>query len=383
MEAAQNPHQIEADNFVTRWSQQSHLPGKPEIERAARLAWDGHLKSVKYMNISSIDLGDIPCNQLVKLVSIVTEGMIIDNMTHANQLVILFSVKCTKLLITKMELSESNTQALVTAMRIRVKSVALLGVTLDIEKLIQYNGLGSCIEFRVYDQDTRRRYGDMLKGWAGADEKKWRVTLDNEEIGLFLHSMNPILDKIKENWTEEFYKPKLKEISEAALLAWEGYLDSVEYMEISEESITCVPRDHIMKLASIVNTRVCMHDMTHADQLSSILTSVQCPVLVLDTMELSEAETQALVTAMRGRVESVRLWSCTLDIDELTQYEGRGHCGELRALRDTRRRYRERLRGWAAEKRWTVTQDDDVGLGFERDPNTKNKATDSDIELKN
>ena len=383
MEAAQHPHQIEADNFVTRWSQQSHLPGKPEIERAARLAWDGYLQSVKYLNISRIDLGDIPCNQLVKLVSIVTEGMIIDNMTHANQLVILFSVKCTKLLITKMELSESNTQALVTAMRIRVKSVALLGVTLDIEKLIQYNGLGSCIEFRVYDQDTRRRYGDMLKGWAGADEKKWRVTLDNEEIGLCLHSMNPILDKIKENWTEEFYKPKLEEISEAALLAWEGYLDSVEYMEISKESITCVPRDHIMRLASIVNTRVCMHDMGHADQLSSILASVQCPVLVLDTMELSEAETQALVTAMRGRVESVRLWSCTLDIDKLTQYEGRGHCGELRALRDTKRRYRERLRGWAAEKRWTVTQDDDVGLGFERDPNTKNKATDSDIELKN
>ena len=77
--------------------------------------------------------------------------------------------------------------------------------------------------------------------------------------------------------------------------------------------------------------------MTHTDKLGSILASVKCPVLVLGKMDLSEAETQALVTAMRDWVHIVELYEdVTMDIEELTQYDGQGGCSVLWMEGDTR-----------------------------------------------
>ena len=77
-------------------------------------------------------------------------------------------------------------------------------------------------------------------------------------------------------------------------------------------------------------------------------------------MKLRDAETRALVTAMRDRVQTVELGDVTLDIEELTQYDGQGHCSELEVWGDMRDRYWERLRRWAADKGWTVTRDRQV-----------------------
>ena len=82
------------------------------------------------------------------------------------------------------------------------------------------------------------------------------------------------------------------EIKRAALLAWEGHLTSVECMEIRNLSITDIPRDHMEKLASIVTQTIYINNMTHADQLGSILASVKCTELILCYMALSEAETR-------------------------------------------------------------------------------------------
>ena len=136
---------------------------------------------------------------------------------------------------------------------------------------------------------------------------------------------------------------------------------------ITNKSITDIPRDQMEKLASIVTERVWIHNMTHADQLGGILASVKLPVLGLYYMRLNQAETQALVTAMRDRVERVRLeYAVTLDIEELTQYDGQGRCWELRVWRDTRERYWDRLRRWAADKGWRVRRDDEWELAMER-----------------
>ena len=83
-------------------------------------------------------------------------------------------------------------------------------------------------------------------------------------------------------------------------------------------------------------------------------------------MKLSEAETRALVTAMRDRVEEVWLYNVTLDMEELTQYNGQGCCSELEVRRDTRTRHGERLWRWAADKGWTVTEDNLWGLVMKR-----------------
>ena len=149
------------------------------------------------------------------------------------------------------------------------------------------------------------------------------------------------------------------------MLVWEGYLTGMERMAITDLNISDIPRDQIEKLASIVTRMVLIVNMTHADQLGSILASVKCPVLWLKNMRLSEAETQALVTAMRDQVEIVTLrGDVTLDIEELTQYDGQGHCSGIWLVGDTRTRHRDRLRRWAADKGWTVTRDKVLGLGL-------------------
>ena len=174
-------------------------------------------------------------------------------------------------------------------------------------------------------------------------------------------------DKIQADWSLS-HSPSEAEVKRAALLASEGYLTSLKCMEIGDINITDIPRDQMEKLASIVTWRVWIDNISHADQLSSILASVQCQELGLWRMELSEAETQALVTAMRDRVQWVGLWNVTLDMEELTQYDGQGLCSVLYVGGDdTRTRYRTRLRRWAADMGWTVTWDNGVlGLVMKR-----------------
>ena len=164
-------------------------------------------------------------------------------------------------------------------------------------------------------------------------------------------------DKIQADWSQFSHCLSVAEIKRAAQLAWEGFLTSMECMWIYDKSITDIPRDHLEKLASIVTEGVWIDNMTHTDQLGSILASVKCTVFRLERMDLSEAETQALVTAMRDRVQWVGLWNVTLDMEELTQYDGQGLCSVLHVWGDTRDRYRNWLRRWAADMLWTVTAD--------------------------
>ena len=112
------------------------------------------------------------------------------------------------------------------------------------------------------------------------------------------------------------------------------------------KSIKDIRLDQMEKLTSIVTGEIYIHNMhmTHANQLGGILASVKCPHLRLLNMELSEAETRALVTAMRDRVQRVELWEVYLDIEELTQYDGLGRCSELRMIRGAQYGYE----GWTA-----------------------------------
>ena len=166
----------EADRIQAAWSQESHVPSKTEVERAALLAQEEYLTSVKYLDIRDMNISDIPSDQMDKLASIATETVVINNMTPASRVSsILSSVQCTELELDNMKLSEKNTRALVTAMRDRVQTVVLYDVTLDIEKLTLYDGQGHCRELEVWSY-ARERYGDRLRRWAA--DKGWRVTWD-------------------------------------------------------------------------------------------------------------------------------------------------------------------------------------------------------------
>ena len=123
----------------------------------------------------------------------------------------------------------------------------------------------------------------------------------------------------------------------------------------------------MVKMASIVTEVVWIANMAPSSQLGSILASVQCPELWLEKMDLTEADTRALVTAMSHHLHLVGLYDrVTLDPEALAAYDGRGRCTELRMEDDTVTRYGERIKRWASEKKWTVTRDDDGWLIVER-----------------
>ena len=159
---------------------------------------------------------------------------------------------------------------------------------------------------------------------------------------------------------------RASEVKTVALLTWEGYLTTLNRMHIVNMDITDIPQAQMEKFTSILTQSVFINNMTPISQLRGILVSVKCHALKLLNMKLSEADSQALVTAMRNRVETVGLGyiglgNITLDVDveELTKYDGRGHCRELEVwgIRD---RARLTLRRWAAVVGWTVTEDNNI-----------------------
>ena len=189
--------------------------------------------------------------------------------------------------------------------------------------------------------------------WIKAFIKAYKDTRRNEA------------DYIQADWSNGLYRPSEAEIERAALLAWEGHLTSVKYMIIKNISITDIPRNHMERLASVVTGFVHIQMMDHADQLSSILANIKCTRLFLCNMELREAETRALVTAMKDRVQFVRMGHVTMDIEELTQYDGQGRCSWFMMGGKTWRHW-EKLRRWAADKGWWMGHDVNGGLEMGR-----------------
>ena len=158
----------------------------------------------------------------------------------------------------------------------------------------------------------------------------------------------------------------MAELKSAALLSQEGYLTNVKYMEISNMDTSNITSDQMGLLSSIVTDQVTISNMSPLSQLGSILDSVKCQWLQLGNMALSEEDTQALVTTMGARVQTVLLErGITLYQETLAAYDGQGHCTKIYVEGDTRDGYGDRLRSWAADRGWTVTENSWC-LGIER-----------------
>ena len=189
-------------------------------------------------------------------------------------------------------------------------------------------------------------------------------------------------ESLIQDWLGKELELTMSELKTVSLLASEGYLTSVYTMNFVYTNTTGIPSDQVEKLASIVTEEVRINNMTPISQLGSILASVKCRKLALMDMRMSSADTIALVAAMRDRVETVELChGLTLDIMELTTYDGRGSCKKIRVYSDTRtmlsgfvrhvfqqlagpaqwddtrRRHKDMLRMWAKYVGWYVRQD--------------------------
>ena len=175
------------------------------------------------------------------------------------------------------------------------------------------------------------------------------------------------VEMIQKKWIQISHRPIVSEVKTAALLAWEGYLASVEFMNIGNINITEIPRDQMDHLTSIVTKRVLIDDITHTNQLSSILASVRCSRLQMVNVALREADTQTLVTTMRDWVQAVWLDNVTFDIEELSWYDGQGACKEITVCGDrSKQELYCRLKSWAHQKQWALTVDNDEMLMMER-----------------
>ena len=122
-----------------------------------------------------------PNNHIVKLASIVTEGVIIYNMIHAKQLasiLVSIKVKCPGLRLDNMQLSLADTRSLVISMRNRVEDVLLYDVAVVIESLCDYDGRGHCTMLRVWGL-TRLKHADRLRRWT--TDVGWTVKRDDDE----------------------------------------------------------------------------------------------------------------------------------------------------------------------------------------------------------
>ena len=192
-------------------------------------------------------------------------------------------------------------------------------------------------------------------------------TMDLPWIKAFMNTRRTDADKIQADWSTKCrsHFPREDEIRRAALLAWEGHLTSVENMKIMNVSITDIPLDHMERLVSVVTGKVNINMIHHTGQLSNILTNVKCPDLCLSEMKLGQSETRALVAAMRDRVQRVRIGHVTMDIEELTQYDGQGRCSWFMMGGKTWRHW-EKLRRWAADKGWWMGHDVNGGLEMGR-----------------
>ena len=177
-------------------------------------------------------------------------------------------------------------------------------------------------------------------------------------------------DQLSSAWFQySAHHPTLSEVKTAARLAWEGQLTAVRNMEIVNIDISDIPNEQIEKLTSNVTERVYIKNMTPNGQINRILASLKNPygVLWLHGMVLSKADTRLMVTAMRDLLEIVTLYGdMTLDIEEMTKYDGQGHCNTICVADETRRKYGARFRRWAERWKWTVRREDDNSLEFER-----------------
>ena len=154
----------------------------PEIiAEAACLTYHGQLEPSPdwKLNLYCVDLSSVPRSHLASLVSYLSCGLDIFNVTGCDLINILDNVKTEKLRIIRRSLNKEETRALVQAMETRVKELGLRDqmmrdqMTLDIRTLLDYSGNGMCSEVECLGK-TAENYREELTSWAM--DRNWKST---------------------------------------------------------------------------------------------------------------------------------------------------------------------------------------------------------------
>ena len=170
-----NPGQIQSLNKRIRRA--LFHGGITEVTCAASLAHHGLLGPVANLDLSNVDLSEVPAQHLASLASCVGSFLKIWNVSGGQQIIsLLTNLKCDGLVISRQFLGQEETQALVQALESGVKLVWLFGgVTLDVEALSEYSGQGVCRVVEI-SGDTAARHREELRNWTS--NRNWRVVED-------------------------------------------------------------------------------------------------------------------------------------------------------------------------------------------------------------
>ena len=154
-----------------------------ELNSAIQLAKDGYLHSMRSLVLKYLNLSGISNDDLKLVAGMVTESVVLWNITHTNQLSdILGNVNCQSVILKKIALTAEETKDLVTAMKNCVEKIEFgWEVSLENQEFCSYfdAGSGKCQMIKLAG-DTRTNYGDNIKNAAeGVD---WTVTKDQNGI---------------------------------------------------------------------------------------------------------------------------------------------------------------------------------------------------------
>jgi len=137
-------------------------------------------------------------------------------------------------------------------------------------------------------------------------------------------------------------------------------ITSVSYMNLRNIDISGIPPDSLASLATRVSGTVIINNVT--GDLTPIVGNIKCDRLYIPNQSLSKEVTQCLVTAMRDNIKKVVLGVdgdvIINNLELITQYDGRGRCGEVGCCGDTGRRYGQQLETWAHTVGWKVLMGD-------------------------
>ena len=158
-----------------------------------------------------------------------------------------------------------------------------------------------------------------------------------------------LAERIRAKWVDFYYTPSLPVIITAASLAHYGFLGPVERMYLDDVDLASVPAEHVASLAACVTEDV-MIDNVHSCDLVNILDNIECQSCRIYDQSMNREESLALVQAMESQVEKVDLWGGEVDIRALTQYNGKGECGEVLYNGG----YIDEIRRWAKSIDWNV-----------------------------
>ena len=248
----------------------------------------------------------------------------------------------------------------------------------------------------------KRKAKELSDAWANRDHIPSAEELATVELLVdHKHLTSQIIPRkvasLTHSWNREDYFPSASEVAFAALLASNGHLHQ-EILDIKASKIIGILNDDdvdstslaLVACAAALATHeyitevdsLCLDDLdldsvSAADlvnlvkcvrhnisiygvrgNLCSVLENVECKTLVIADLNLSTADTQNLLTAMVSCVESVQLLGdVVLDLDTLSQYDGKGACEEVELFDDTDMRHRDRVKMWMEKIDWKYTVD--------------------------